>query len=128
MRSKPAAMLACCRNDCPEMIVVDISAIATVAFDEPEREIFVQAIQQADRALVSVVSSIKTRIGVRDHGGKGCGWREADLCTRARRHIMAAIEGHQGPSISRRRNASDLLGPSRTDRNEPEPKVARLPH
>ena len=51
------------------MIVVDTSAIVAMAFGEPEREAFVQAIQQADKALISTVSVLEARMVV--HGRRG---------------------------------------------------------
>ncbi len=51
------------------MIVVDTSAIVAVAFAEPEREAFVQAIQRADKALISTVSVVEARMVV--HGRRG---------------------------------------------------------
>ncbi|HLJ64565.1 MAG TPA: type II toxin-antitoxin system VapC family toxin [Stellaceae bacterium] len=51
------------------MIVVDTSAIVAIAFGEPERAAFVQAIQQADKALISTVSAVETRMVV--HGRRG---------------------------------------------------------
>ena len=51
------------------MIVVDTSAIVSVAFNEPERQMFVEAIQQADKALISTVSALEARMVV--HGRRG---------------------------------------------------------
>ena len=51
------------------MIVVDTSAIVAMAFGEPEREVFAQAIQQADKALISTVSVLEARMVV--HGRRG---------------------------------------------------------
>ncbi len=51
------------------MIVVDTSAIVAIAFAEAEREAFVQAIQQADKALISTVSVVEARMVV--HGRRG---------------------------------------------------------
>jgi len=51
------------------MIVVDTSAIVAIAFGEPEREAFVQVVQQADKALISVVSVLEARMVV--HGRRG---------------------------------------------------------
>lgn len=51
------------------MIVVDTSAIVAIAFGEPERVAFVQAIQQAQRALISSVSVVEARMVV--HGRRG---------------------------------------------------------
>lgn len=51
------------------MIVVDTSAIVAIAFGEPERDAFVQAIQQADTALISTVSALEARMVV--HGRRG---------------------------------------------------------
>lgn len=51
------------------MIVVDTSAIVAIAFGEPEREAFVRAIQQTDRALISTVSAVEARMAV--HGRRG---------------------------------------------------------
>jgi ribonuclease VapC len=51
------------------MIVVDTSAIVAMAFGEPERDAFVQAIQQTDKALISTVSVLEARMVV--HGRRG---------------------------------------------------------
>ena len=51
------------------MIVVDTSAIVAIAFAEPERDAFVQAIQSAERALISTVSVVEARMVV--HGRRG---------------------------------------------------------
>jgi len=51
------------------MIVVDTSAIVAMAFGEPERESFVAAILQADKALISTVSVVEARMVV--HGRRG---------------------------------------------------------
>ena len=51
------------------MIVIDTSAIVALAFGEPEREAIAQAIQQADRVLISTVSAVETRMVV--HGRRG---------------------------------------------------------
>lgn len=51
------------------MIVVDTSAIVALAFGEPERAAILQAIQQADKALVSTVSVVEARMVV--HGRRG---------------------------------------------------------
>ena len=48
------------------MIVVDTSALVAIAFAEPEREAFLQAIKTAGKALVSTVSVVETRMVV--HG------------------------------------------------------------
>lgn len=51
------------------MIVVDTSAIIAIAFAEPERAAFVQAIEQTDKALISTVSVVEARMVV--HGRRG---------------------------------------------------------
>lgn len=51
------------------MIVVDTSAIVAIAFAEPEREAFVRAVQQADKALISTVSAVAARMVV--YGRRG---------------------------------------------------------
>lgn len=51
------------------MIVIDTSAIVALAFGEPERDAIAQAIQQADRVLISTVSAVETRMVV--HGRRG---------------------------------------------------------
>ena len=51
------------------MIVVGTSAIVAIAFGEPERAAFVQAIHRADRALISTVSILEARMVV--HGRLG---------------------------------------------------------
>ncbi len=51
------------------MIVADTSAIVAIAFAEPEREAFIQALQRADRVLISSVSVVESRMVV--HGRRG---------------------------------------------------------
>ena len=51
------------------MIVADTSAIAAIAFAEPERDSFKQAIHSAKRVLVSTVSVVEARMVV--HGRRG---------------------------------------------------------
>ena len=51
------------------MIVVDTSAIVAIVFGEPEREAFVQILQQTDKALISSVSVLEARMVV--HGRRG---------------------------------------------------------
>ena len=51
------------------MIVVDTSALVAIAFAEPEREAFSQLIQKTDKALVSTVTVVETRMVV--HGRRG---------------------------------------------------------
>ena len=51
------------------MIVVDTSAIVAIVFDEPERVIFVDIIERADKALVSTASIVEARLVV--HGRRG---------------------------------------------------------
>ncbi len=51
------------------MIAVDTSALVAIAFAEAERAAFLQAVQSADKALVSAVSVVETRMVV--HGRRG---------------------------------------------------------
>jgi ribonuclease VapC len=51
------------------VIVVDTSAIVAIVFAETERATFLEAIQQADRALVSAVSVVEARMVI--HGRRG---------------------------------------------------------
>lgn len=51
------------------MIVADTSAIVAIAFAEPEREVLVQAIERAERVLISSVSVVEARMVV--HGRRG---------------------------------------------------------
>lgn len=51
------------------MIVVDTSAIVAIAFAEPERSTFVQALHSAQRVLISTVSVVEARMVV--HGRRG---------------------------------------------------------
>ena len=51
------------------MIVVDTSAIVAIAFAEPEREVFVRAVQEAGKALISTVSVVEARMVV--YGRRG---------------------------------------------------------
>jgi ribonuclease VapC len=50
-------------------IVVDTSALVAIVFGEPERATFVQLIREADKALLSSVSAVETRMVV--HGRRG---------------------------------------------------------
>ncbi|WP_295441368.1 type II toxin-antitoxin system VapC family toxin [uncultured Thiodictyon sp.] len=51
------------------MIVVDTSAVVAIVFAEPEREMFLRALQGTDRALISTVSVVEARMVV--HGRRG---------------------------------------------------------
>jgi len=51
------------------VIVADTSAIVAIAFAEPERDAFVQVIEQAERTLMSSVSVVEARMVV--HGRRG---------------------------------------------------------
>lgn len=51
------------------MIVVDTSAIVAIAFAEPERELFLQRIDAAQKVLISTVSIVEARMVV--HGRRG---------------------------------------------------------
>jgi ribonuclease VapC len=51
------------------MIVADTSALAAIAFAEPEREAFLQIIKTAGKALVSSVSIVEARMVI--HGRRG---------------------------------------------------------
>lgn len=51
------------------MIVVDTSAVVAIVFAEPEREVFLRAIQSAGKALISTVSVVEARMVV--HGRRG---------------------------------------------------------
>jgi ribonuclease VapC len=51
------------------VIVVDTSALVAIAFGEPERPAFIQAILHADKALISSVSVVEARMVV--HGRRG---------------------------------------------------------
>jgi ribonuclease VapC len=51
------------------VIVADASAIVAIAFAEAERDAFVQALERAERTLVSTVSVVEARMVV--HGRRG---------------------------------------------------------
>lgn len=51
------------------MIAADTSALAAIAFAEPERDAYLQAIKTAGKALVSTVSIVETRMVI--HGRRG---------------------------------------------------------
>jgi ribonuclease VapC len=51
------------------VIVVDTSALVAIAFAEPEREVFLQAIEAASKVLISTVSVVETRMVI--HGRRG---------------------------------------------------------
>jgi ribonuclease VapC len=51
------------------VIAVDTSAIVAIVFGEPERGAFLEVIESAERALVSTVSVVETRMVV--HGRRG---------------------------------------------------------
>ena len=52
------------------MIVVDTSALVAIVFAEPERDLFVHAIEQADNVLISSVSVVETRMVVSGRRGQ----------------------------------------------------------
>jgi ribonuclease VapC len=52
------------------MIVADSSAIVAIAFGEPGRAAFVQAMQTAQRVLISTVSVVEARVVVRGRRGQ----------------------------------------------------------
>ncbi len=51
------------------MIVADTSAIVAIVFAEPDRAAFVQALERAERTLISTVSVVEARMVV--HGRRG---------------------------------------------------------
>jgi ribonuclease VapC len=51
------------------VIVVDTSAIVAIALAEPERDVFTEVIQRADKALISTVSVVEARMVL--HGRRG---------------------------------------------------------
>ncbi len=51
------------------MIAVDNSALVAIAFAEPERDAFLRTIELQERALVSTVSVVETRMVI--HGRRG---------------------------------------------------------
>jgi ribonuclease VapC len=51
------------------MIAVDTSALVAIVFDEAERPAFLQIIQRASKALISIVSLVETRVVV--YGRRG---------------------------------------------------------
>jgi len=52
------------------MIAVDTSALVAIAFAEPERETFLQTIQNAGKALICTVSVVETRMVVHSRRGQ----------------------------------------------------------
>jgi len=51
------------------MIAVDTSALVAIVFDEAERPAFLQVIQRASKALISIVSVVEARVVV--YGRRG---------------------------------------------------------
>lgn len=51
------------------MIVADTSALVAIAFNEPERDAFLQVVAQSAKVLVSTVSVVEARMVV--HGRRG---------------------------------------------------------
>jgi len=51
------------------MIAVDTSALVAIVFDEAERPAFLQVIQRASQALISIVSVVEARVVV--YGRRG---------------------------------------------------------
>jgi uncharacterized protein with PIN domain len=47
------------------MIAVDTSIIAAIAFNEPERELFINRILAYNRALISAATLVEVRILIR---------------------------------------------------------------
>jgi ribonuclease VapC len=52
------------------VIVVDTSAIVALVFDEPEGVAVAQALEQADRALISAVSVVEAKMVVQGRRGQ----------------------------------------------------------
>jgi ribonuclease VapC len=52
------------------VIVVDSSAMVAIVFGEPERVRFVEAIERADRALVSAVTVVESKMVVQGRRGQ----------------------------------------------------------
>lgn len=52
------------------MIVADTSALAAIAFAEPERDAFVRIIHRAERVLVSTATALETRMVVHSRRGQ----------------------------------------------------------
>ena len=52
------------------MIAVDTSALVAIAFAEPERDRFTACLRQAERALISTVSVLETRMMVQGRKGE----------------------------------------------------------
>lgn len=52
------------------MIVIDTSALAAIFFAEPEREVFSDIVQAADRVLVSTPTVLEARMVVRGRRGE----------------------------------------------------------
>lgn len=52
------------------MIAADTSALVAIAFAEPEREAFLQAIKLADKALISTVSVVEARMVIHSRRGQ----------------------------------------------------------
>ena len=51
------------------MIAVDTSALLAIMFQEPERESYLEAIQRADKAILSTVTLVEARVVI--HGRRG---------------------------------------------------------
>lgn len=60
------------------MIVIDTSAVVAVLRDEPERRAFTEAIEQADRCVISAVSFVEASIVIETRSGYE-GLRDFDL-------------------------------------------------
>jgi ribonuclease VapC len=52
------------------MIAVDTSIIAAIAFNEPERELFISRILASERALISTATLIEVRIVIRSRSNE----------------------------------------------------------
>ena len=53
------------------MIAVDTSALLAITFQEPERESFLEAIQRADRAILSTVTLVEACMVIHGRRGRG---------------------------------------------------------
>ena len=72
------------------MIVVDSSALIAILRREPEADLFLKVIAEADRCVLSSTSLLETSMVLAARYGDAASWAELDaLITRARMQVVA---------------------------------------
>jgi ribonuclease VapC len=92
-------------------MVIDTSALVAILRNEPERERFVQAIEEADVALVSAAALVETSIVIESRYG-AMGVRDLDVFIDRAGIEIAAVDAEQAREA---RRAFSRYGKGRSD-------------